>query len=138
MVDPNATYQYPMTKYSCYHATTTIPTRKKKIVPVLQSWYFLRNASFLALPANATIQMLAPWYLHPNIASSYHHTTTIPMLLTQCYHLDDIFLTIPSQCSHLNATIKALPSRWYQPDAILLHHKKWVIKAYCMHLLFFR
>ena len=48
MVDPNATSQYPMTIYSCYHPTTTISTGKKNCsdatILTLPSWCFLPKA----------------------------------------------------------------------------------------------
>ena len=55
IVDPNATFKYPMTKYSCYHPTSTIPTGKKNCpdatILTLPFWCFLSKATLQMPPS---------------------------------------------------------------------------------------
>ena len=104
----NATSQYSMKKYSCYHATTTITARKKILsqcyhldtcFQMLLSWHYLKMPPFKCQHPNIAIQQLLSHHYHPN--------ATDPMLSSQCYRHDN---TITDTC------IPMLPSEHYHPD----------------------
>ena len=92
--------------------------QEEKIVPVLPSFHFLPCASFLALPTDATIQMLASLCQHPNIAiqqlPSCHYDSNVTDLI-HCH------ITVSSPCYHL---VPMLP---YHPNATISSPKYYLI-----------
>ncbi len=127
MADHNATSQYPMKKYLVLPCNHHHSQQEEKNVPVLPSFHFLPRASFLALPTDASIQMLASLCQHPNIAieqlPSCHYDSNVTDLI-HCH------ITVSSPCYHL---VPMLP---YHTNATLSSPKYYLIHTlHHLHLL---